>query len=69
MKFAPDEKLRRQILRGYQMRQLQNISIKLGPVQIRALCKIATRKTIPSQSLIRQWQDGGIRRKLRLSRS
>jgi hypothetical protein len=66
VEFALDEELRRQILKGARARRLQNVSIKLDPVQIQALRKIATRRSIPYQTLIRQWLAEGIRRELRL---
>jgi hypothetical protein len=45
--FSHDEELRQQILGGGGTRRLHNLSITLDPVQIRALRKIATMKTIP----------------------
>ncbi len=68
VKFALEEELRRQILRGERARRLQNISIKLDPAQIQALRKIATMKSIPYQTLIRQWLADCIRRELHLTR-
>jgi len=67
--FALDQELRRQILRGQRTRRLQNLSIKMDPVQIQALRKIATMISIPYQTLIRQWLAEGIRKELRLSAS
>ena len=64
--FALDEELRRQILRGTRTRRLENISVKLDPAQIQALRKIATMRSIPYQTLIRQWLADGIRRELRI---
>ena len=66
VEFALDEELRRQILQGNRARRLQNISIKLDPAQIQALRKIATMRSIPYQTLIRQWLAEGIRRELRV---
>ena len=66
VEFALEEELRAQILRGQRTRRLENISIKLDPAQIRALRKIATMKSIPYQTLIRQWLAEGIRRELHL---
>ncbi len=66
VEFALDEELHRQILKGARVRRLQNVSIKLDPVQIQALRKIATMRSIPYQTLIRQWLAEGIRRELRL---
>src|SRR5713226_2304788 len=67
VEFALEEELRRQILGGKRARRLQNISIKLDPAQIQALRKIATTKSIPYQTLIRQWLTEGIRRELGLT--
>lgn len=67
VEFALEEELRRQILGGKRTRRLQNISIKLDPAQIQALRKIATTKSIPYQTLIRQWLTEGIRRELGLT--
>ena len=66
--FALNEELREQILRGRRTRRLQNLSIKLDPAQIQALRKIATMKSAPYQTLIRQWLVDGIRRELHLDR-
>jgi hypothetical protein len=60
VEFSLDEELRRQILAGRRTRRLQNVSIKLDPAQIQALRKIATMKSIPYQTLIRQWLADGI---------
>ncbi|MFH1028298.1 MAG: hypothetical protein V1791_09875 [Pseudomonadota bacterium] len=67
VEFCLDEELRRQILEGKRTHRLQNISIKLDPVQIQALKKIATMKAIPYQTLIRQWLAEGIRRELQIT--
>jgi len=67
VRFALEEDLRAQILGGRRARRLQNLSIKLDPVQIQALRKIATMKAIPYQTLIRQWLAEGIRKELRLT--
>ncbi len=65
--FALEPELRKQILQGERSRKLLNISIKLDPVQIVAVRKIATMKSIPYQTLIRQWLTEGIRRELGIS--
>jgi hypothetical protein len=65
--FALDEELRAQILSGKRARRLQNLSIKLDPAQIQALRKIATMRSIPYQTLIRQWLAEGIRKELHLT--
>ncbi len=66
LEFALEEELRWQILRGRRTRRLQNVSIKLDPAQIQALRKIATMKSIPYQTLIREWLAQGIRKELHL---
>lgn len=67
VEFALEEELRQQILEGRRARRLQNVSIKLDPAQILALRKIATMRSIPYQTLIRQWLAEGIRRELHLT--
>ena len=69
VEFALDEELRRQILRGERGRRLKNVTVKLDPVQVIALRKIATKRAIPYQTLIREWLAEGIRRELRLTGS
>jgi hypothetical protein len=67
VEFALDEELREQILKGKRRRRLKNISIKLDEAQIIALRKIATLKSTPYQTLIREWLAAGIRKELRIS--
>lgn len=66
VEFALDEELRRQILTGARGRRLRNVSIKLDPVQIQALRKIAAMRSVPYQTLIRQWLAEAIRKELRI---
>jgi hypothetical protein len=69
MEFCLEQELKEQILSGQRSRRLQNLSIKLDPVQIQALRKIATKKSIPYHTLIRLWLAEGIRKELRLTGS
>lgn len=69
VEFALDEELREQILEGKRTRRLRNITVKLDPVQIQALRKIATLRSIPYQTLIRQWLAEGIRKELHVAPS
>jgi hypothetical protein len=69
VEFALDEELRRQILRGERSRHLKNVTVKLDPVQVQALRKIAAKRAVPYQTLIRQWLAEGIRRELKLTGS
>jgi hypothetical protein len=67
IEYALDEELREQILKGKRRRKLKNVSIKLDEAQIIALRKIATLKSVPYQTLVREWLAAGIRRELRIS--
>jgi predicted DNA binding CopG/RHH family protein len=67
VEFALDEELSEQILQGKRIRRLKNISVKLDEAQIIALRKIATLKSIPYQTLIRQWLSEGIAKELHLA--
>lgn len=62
-----DPKLKEDILSGKRRRKLKNISLKVEPVFIQAIRKIATQKSIPYQSLIRMWLAENIRKELRLT--
>ena len=64
VEFALDEELRGQILEGSRGRRLRNVSITLDPVQIQAVRKIATMRSVPYQTLIRQWLAEAIRKEL-----
>ncbi len=66
VEFALDEALRESILAGKRARRLQNVTIKLDPAHVHALRKIATKRSIPYQTLIRQWLAAGIRSELKL---
>ncbi|MBM4352001.1 MAG: hypothetical protein FJ106_19190 [Deltaproteobacteria bacterium] len=52
VKFNLGERLRRDILSKKRKRKLQNITIKIDPLQVRAIRKLATTKSIPYQTLI-----------------
>ena len=47
-----DEHLREDILSGKRKRKLKNITIKLDPLQVKAIKKLSTMKSIPYQTLI-----------------
>jgi len=63
--FEPQH-LRRAILSGKRRRNLKNISIKMDPLQIQAIKKVATMKSIPYQTLIRHWLSDNLRKELRI---
>jgi hypothetical protein len=66
VEFALEEDLRAAILSGTRRRRLQNLSIKLDPLQIQALRKIAAMKSIPYQTLIRLWLAERLKEELHL---
>ena len=56
-----DEHLRDEILSGKRKRKLKNITIKIDPLQVKAIKKLSTMKSIPYQTLIRSWLAEGIK--------
>jgi predicted DNA binding CopG/RHH family protein len=60
-----DERLRRDILSGKRKRKLKNITIKIDPLQIIAIKKLANMKSIPYQTLIRHWLAQDIKKELK----
>lgn len=56
-----DERLRDEILSGKRKRKLKNITIKVDPLQVQAIKKLSTMKSIPYQTLIRSWLAEGIK--------
>ena len=56
--------LRNDILSGARRRRLKNLTIKMDPIQIQAVRKIATMKSIPYQTLIRHWIAQEIKKEL-----
>lgn len=47
--------LRKAILTGKRHRRLENISLKLDPLFVIAIKKIATQQAVPYQTLLRSW--------------
>jgi predicted DNA binding CopG/RHH family protein len=62
-----DEALRKDILSGKRKRKLRNVSIKLDPLYLVSIKKVATRKGIPYQTLVRQWVAEKIRKELKIA--
>lgn len=56
-----DEHLRDEILSGKRRRKLKNVTIKIDPLQVKAIKKLSTMKSIPYQTLIRSWLAEGIK--------
>jgi predicted DNA binding CopG/RHH family protein len=59
--------LRREILAGQRKRKLKNFSVKIDPLQLQALKRIATSKGIPYQTLVRQWLVEKIKAELKIA--
>jgi len=64
--LALEDGLRREILTGKRKRKLKNFSVKIDPLQLQALKRIATSKGVPYQTLIRQWLVEKIKRELKI---
>jgi predicted DNA binding CopG/RHH family protein len=65
--FSLDEALLKEILSKDRKRKLQNVTIKIDPLHLRAIRKIATAKSIPYQTLVRHWLSEQIKKELHLS--
>jgi predicted DNA binding CopG/RHH family protein len=66
VEFSVGERLRRDILSKKRKRKLQNVTIKIDPLQVQAIRKLATTKLIPYQTLIRHWLSEEIKKELNL---
>jgi predicted DNA binding CopG/RHH family protein len=66
IEMSLETELREDILSCRRKRKLKNISVKIDPLQIRAIKKIATMKAIPYQTLIRHWLSQYIKRELHI---
>jgi predicted DNA binding CopG/RHH family protein len=62
-----DEALERDIIKGKRRRKLQNVTIKLDPLYLVSIKKVATKKGIPYQTLVRQWVAEKIRKELKIA--
>ena len=66
IEFSLRGQLRRDILSKKRKRKLQNVTIKIDPLQVQAIRKLATTKSIPYQTLIRHWLSEEIKKELNL---
>ena len=64
--FSLDEGLLRDILSRERKRKLQNVTIKMDPLQVRTIRKLAITKSIPYQTLVRHWLSEQIKKELHL---
>lgn len=58
------EGLLQDIVSGKRKRKLKNISIRMDPLHVKAIKKLATMKSIPYQTLVRHWLAEDIRKEL-----
>jgi hypothetical protein len=66
VEFSLGGRLGRDILSKKRKRRLQNITIKIDPLQVQAIRKLATTKSVPYQTLIRHWLSEEIKKELSL---
>lgn len=66
VEFSMGEQLRCDIVSKRRKRRLQNITIKIDPLQVQAIRKLATTKSVPYQTLIRHWLSEEIKKELNL---
>lgn len=62
-----DEALAKDIVTGKRRRKLQNVTIKIDPLYLISIKKVATKKGIPYQTLVRQWIAEKIRKELKIA--
>ena len=62
--FSLDAELLRGILARERKRKLQNVTIKMDPLQVKTIRKLAVIKSIPYQTLVRHWLSEQIRKEL-----
>jgi predicted DNA binding CopG/RHH family protein len=68
VEFSLEGRLRRDIVSKKRKRRLQNITIKIDPLQVQAIKKLATTKSVPYQTLIRHWLSEEIKKELNLTK-
>jgi len=61
------EELRAAVMAGERRHKLQSVTLKLDPIQVQAIKKLATMKSMPYQTLIRTWLAEEIRKELHLA--
>jgi predicted DNA binding CopG/RHH family protein len=66
VEFSLNDELLRDILEKKRKRKLQNVTIKMDPLQVHTIRKLATIKSIPYQTLLRHWLSDKIRQELNL---
>ena len=64
IEFSLRGQLRRDVLSKKRKRKLRNVTIKIDPLQVQAIRKLATTKSMPYQTLIRHWLSEEIKKEL-----
>lgn len=59
--------LKKDIISGKRKRKLRNVSIKIDPLYLQSIKKIATMKGFPYQTLMRQWLIKEIKKELKIA--
>ena len=62
-----DEELRAAVLAGQRRHKLESITLKLDPIQVQAIKKLATMKSMPYQTLIRSWLAADLKEEMHLA--
>jgi predicted DNA binding CopG/RHH family protein len=62
-----EEELRSDVIAGRRKRKLRNVTLKLDPLCLQSIKKIATRQGVPYQTVVRQWLTEKIRKELRIA--
>ena len=65
--FSLSEELRAAVLTGKRRHNLQSVTLKLDPIQVQAIRKLATMKSMPYQTLIRTWIAEELKKELHLA--
>ncbi len=68
VEFSLDDQLLRDVLNKKRKRKLQNVTIKMDPLQVNTIRKLATKKSMPYQTLVRHWISDKIRQELNLAK-
>lgn len=61
------EELHDAVLAGKRRHNLQSVTLKLDPIQVQAIRKLATMKSMPYQTLIRTWLAEDLKKELHLA--
>ncbi len=62
-----DDTLRKDIISGKRKRKLRNVSIKIDPLYLQSIKKIAAMRGFPYQTLMRQWLIKEIKKELKIA--